>query len=110
MFQCSHRVLYDKREIRLSFRGEFYGLEAFEHIHDSLPPVDCFDRVILDFSGATRVKPIELLYLLENLKDDPCFNNIEIRIEGLRYSYMDMGRPKACKESRGIQQHAASFD
>jgi len=38
MFQCSHRVLYDKREIRLNFRGEFYGLEAFERIHDSLCP------------------------------------------------------------------------
>ena len=110
MYQCSHKVLYDEREIRLSFRGELYGLEAFEHIHDALPSVDCFDRVILDFSGAARVKPIELLYLLENLKDDPCFNNIEIRIEGLRYSYMDMECPKACKESRGIQQHAIALD
>ena len=110
MYQCSHRVLYDKREIRLTFRGEFYGLQAFEQIHDSLPPVDHFDRVILDFSGVVRVNPIELLYLLEDLRDDPCFNNIEICIQGLRYSYMDMGCPKACKESRGIQQHAMSFD
>ncbi len=110
MFQCSHRVLYDKREIRLNFRGEFYGLEAFERIHDSLPPVDCFDRAILDFSGVSRVKPIELLYLLENLKDDPCFNNIEIRIEGLRYSYMDTACTKTCKESQEIQQHAITLD
>jgi len=110
MYQCSHRVLYDKLEIWLSFRGEFCGLEAFEHIHDSLPSDDCLDRVVLDFSSVSRVKPIEILYLLENLKDDPCFNNIEIRIEGLRYSYMDMECPKACRKSRGIQQHAMSFD
>jgi len=103
MYQCSHRVLYDKREFRLSFRGEFYGLQAFDHIHDSLPPADCFDRVILDFSGVSRVKPIELLYLLENLKDDPCFNNIEIRIEGLRYSYMDTVCPNAGGKGHRIQ-------
>ena len=110
MFKCSHRVLHDKREVRLSFRGGFSGLEAFEHIHDSLPPVDCFDRVILDFSGVALVDPIELLYLLEDLRDDPCFDNIEIRIQGLRYGYMDTGRPKACKESRRIHQRAMSFD
>ena len=110
MYQCSHRVLYDKGEITFSFRGEFSGLEAFEHIHDAMPSDARFDRVTLDFSGAARVKPIEILYLLENLKDDPCFNNIEIHVEGLRYSYMDMGCPKVCKENRGIQQHAMSFD
>ena len=110
MYQCSHRVLYDKREIKLNFKGEFYGLEAFEHIHDALPSVDCFDRIILDFSGAARVKPIELLYLLENLKDDPCFNNIEIRIEGLRYSYIDMECPKACGRRHGIQAESRSFE
>jgi hypothetical protein len=110
MFQCSHRVFRDKRAIKFSFRGEFYGLQAFEQIHDALPSADCFDHAILDFSGASRVKPIELLYLLENLKDDPCFNNIKISIEGLQYSYMDTGCPKACKEDRGIQQHAIALD
>ena len=110
MYQCSHRVLYDKREFRLSFRGEFYGLQAFDHIHDSLPPADCFDRVILDFSGVSRVKPIELLYLLENLKDDPCFNNIEIRIEGLRYSYMDTVCPNAGGKGHKIQAEYGSSE
>jgi hypothetical protein len=103
-------VLYDKGEIRFSFRGEFSGLEAFEHIHNALPSDNCLNRVALDFSGAARVKPIEILYLLENLKDDPCFNNIEIQVEGLRYGYMDMECPKACRESQKIQQHAMSFD
>jgi hypothetical protein len=110
MRQCSHRILFDKGEIGFSFRGEFSGLEAFEHIHNALPSDDCLHRVALDFSGASRVKPIEILYLLENLKDDPCFNNMEIQVKGLRYSCMDVGCPKACKENREIQQHAVSFD
>ena len=110
MHQCSHRILCDEREVKLNFKGEFDGLQAFEHIHDSLPRVGCFDRIILDFSGAAQVKPIEFLYLLENLRDDPCFNNIEICVEGLRYTYMDAECPHACRESLGIQHHAMSLD
>jgi hypothetical protein len=96
--------------VKLNFKGEFDGLQAFEHIHDSLPPADCFDRIILDFSGAARVKPIEFLYLLENLRDDPCFNDIEICVEGLRYTYMDVECPHTCRESVGIRHHAMSLD
>ena len=110
MHQCSHRVLSDGREVRWNFKGEFDGLQAFEHIHDSLPAVDGFDRIILDFSSVTRVKPIELHYLMADLADDPCFNNIEIRVEGLRYSYMDMECPHERREGRAIKHHAMSLE
>ena len=110
MYQCSHRVLYDRREIRFSFRGEFCGLQVFEHIHDSLPPVDCLDRVILDFSGVVRANPIELLYLLEDIRDDPCFNNVEIRIQGLRFNHMDMVCPNAGGKDYRIQAECGAFE
>ena len=106
MHQCSHRILDNEREVKLNFKGEFDGLQAFEHIHDSLAPADCFDSVTLDFSGVSRVKPIELHYLLADLADDPCFNNVEIRIQGLRFSYMDTECPNARREGRERQHHA----
>lgn len=110
MHQCSHRLLNDKRELKVNFKGEFDGVRAFERIHDSLPALDCFDRLILDFSRVAQVKPIEIHYLLADLADDPCFNNIEIRVEGLRFSYMDAECPHAHREIRSMQQYAVSTD
>ena len=106
MHQCSHRILCNEREVKLNFKGEFDGLQAFEHIHESLPPADHFERIILDFSGVARIKPIEIHYLLTDMADDPCFNNIEIRVEGLRFSYMDT----ICPNARRKERHAASID
>ena len=93
MNQYSRRVSYDKREVRFSFRGEFSGLQAFEQIHDSLPQADSCDRVILDLSTVARIDPIEMLYLLEDLKADSCFNDIEICIQGLQFDRVDMACP-----------------
>ncbi len=93
MNQYSRRVSCDKREVRFSFRGEFSGLQAFEQIHDSLPLADSCDRVVLDLATVARVDPIEMLYLLEDLKADSCFNGIEICVQGLRFDHVDMACP-----------------
>ena len=101
-------IVHNERDVKVNLKGEFDGLYAFEHIHDSLPPVDCFNRLILDFSQASGTKPIELLYFLEDLKDDPCFNNIEICIHGLRFSYMDTACPNGGKTQLLVQGEAGS--
>lgn len=93
MYRCSHRILRDEREVRLKFKGEFDGLQAFEYIHDTVSSNGTFDRIVLDFSESSRVKPVELHYLIADLADDPCFNKVEIRIQGLRFNYMDSECP-----------------
>lgn len=110
MYQCSHRILHEERDVRLNFKGEFDGLQTFEQIHTLMPPVNCVDRVILDFSRVSRVKPIELHYLLTELADDPCFNNVEIRVEGLRFSYMETDCPNAGARRFAAQTNAGSYD
>jgi hypothetical protein len=99
MFKVSNRILSDEREIELKFKGEFDGLQAFEDILGALPPIDSYDRIILDFSGAPRVKPLELHYLLAHMADDPRLKNIEIRVEGLRFNPMANESMDAFRES-----------
>ena len=110
MNQYSHRVSYDKRELRFSFRGEFGGLQAFEQIHDSLPLADSCDRVVLDLATVARIDPIEMLFLLEDLKADSCFNDIEIRIEGLHFDRVDMACPYFEGKRRDIQAEYGAYE
>ena len=88
MFKVSNRVLSNEREIELKFRGEFDGLQAFEDILGVLSPIDSYDCIILDFSDAPSVKPLELHYLLADMANDPRLKSVEIRVEGLRFNHM----------------------
>ncbi len=106
MNQTALWVLHNERDVRVNLKGDLDGLQTFEQIHGLMPPADCVDRVILDFSQASRVKPVELHYLLTDMSDDPCFNNIEICIEGLRFNHMNMKCPNAVKEFSGLQEYS----
>ena len=108
MYKPALWVQHDKREVRVNLKDEFDGLHSFEHIHDSMPPVAGVDRIILDFSQTSRVKPIELHYLLTDLSDDPCFDNIEICIQGLRFNHMDMECPNGGRGRLAVQSDIGS--
>lgn len=63
---CNHDMefLYEGREVKLSFKGEFESLASFKRISDLMPPLGCVKQVILDFSGVHRMEPVELFLLL----------------------------------------------
>lgn len=110
MNQYSPSVSYDKREIRFCFRGEFNGLQAFEQIHDSLSLTDKCDRVVLDLSTVARIDPVEMLYLLEDLKADSCFNDIEICVQGLHFDHGNTACTCYDMKTRDMQAEYGAFE
>ncbi len=80
-------ILHKSREVKLSLAGNFDALKTIEQMTDLMHPVGYHERIILDFSGASRVKPVELYRLFAELAKLPRFNHVEIRIEGLQFNY-----------------------
>ncbi|RJP17503.1 MAG: hypothetical protein C4520_16175 [Candidatus Abyssobacteria bacterium SURF_5] len=87
MFQKVCGTLCQDQDMRLRIRGEFDGLQAFEHV-DELAGGTSFERLSLDFSSASRVRAIELFYLLVELAGDDRLKNVELSIEGLKTKLM----------------------
>ena len=88
MAQPAVTIMHKKRAIKLNLRGKFDALETIEWMSYLMRPVGCYERIILDFSDASPVKPAELYRLFAGLSTAPLFNYIEIGIEGLQFSYM----------------------
>ncbi len=80
-------ILHKSREVKLSLAGNFDALKTIEQMTDLMYPVGYHERIILDFSDASRVKPVELYRLFAELATLPRFNHVEIRIEGLQFNY-----------------------
>jgi len=80
-------ILHKSREVKLSLAGNFDALKTIEQMTDLIHPAGYHERIILDFSDTSRVKPIELYCLFAELAALPRFNHVEIRIEGLQFNY-----------------------
>ena len=102
MQRCAFWISEDKGEMRVILRGELDGLQAFEQIHDQISLANGIERVAIDFSETSQVKPIELHYLLSDLASDQCFSNIEICVSGLRYTHTNT----ECLYTHGRRQRA----
>ena len=70
---------------RFSVRGKFDGLQTFQEINYLMPPVGSVDKLVLDFSQVSKIKPIEVYALLAEMAAVPRFSEIEITIEGLHF-------------------------
>lgn len=84
MFQTVCGILHENNDVRLNIRGEFDGLNVFEHVYGLVSERIPFERVVFDFSDASRVRVVELFYLLQELVGDPRFQDVELSIEGLQ--------------------------
>ena len=80
-------IMHKSREMKLSLTGNFDALKTIEQMTDLMHPVGYYERIILDFSDASRVKPVELYCLFAELAALPRFNHVEICIEGLQFNY-----------------------
>ena len=85
-------ILKNEKDIRLNFAGEFDGLQTVETVYDLIPPAGSVDRIAFDFSHASRVRPIEIYYLLAELSTEPRFTTTKISVEGLQCQH----RNKRC--------------
>jgi hypothetical protein len=81
------RVPRKSREAKLNLTGDFDPSQTVERMTDLLHPFGYYERIILDFSNTSDIKPGELYRLFAELSKCPHFNYIEIRIEGLQFSY-----------------------
>lgn len=104
MHRCAFWIADSKDEMRVILRGELDGLQAFEQIHDQMSRANGIERIVIDVSEASQVKPIELHYLLTDLAVDPCFSNIDMSVIGLRFTHMST----ECPYSRGRGQDLAA--
>jgi hypothetical protein len=84
MFQTACGILYQNQDLKVNIHGEFDGLQTFERVDDLASKHDSFERLVLDFSDASRVRVLELFYLLNELAADARFEDAEISIEGLK--------------------------
>ena len=87
MDRSASAILHKSREVKLNLTGNFDALKTIERMTDLMHPVGYHERIILDFSNASRVNPVELYRLFAELATLPRFNHIEIRIEGLQFNY-----------------------
>jgi len=84
MSQSAVSIMKTEEEIKLNVIGEFDGLQTVEVVDDLMNPSNGVDRIALDLSRASKIKPIEMYYLLAELSMDPRFSATEISVEGLR--------------------------
>jgi hypothetical protein len=80
-------VMNKSRQIELRLRGDFDALRTVEQMTDLMQPAGYFERIILDFSDASRVNAVALYCLFAEMAGDARFNHIEICIEGLHFRY-----------------------
>jgi hypothetical protein len=92
-FAMKLRVVRKSREVKLMLSRGFDAPQTIEQMADLLHPAGYYERIILDFSKASRVEPSELYRLFAELSQRPDFHYIEICIEGLEFGY-DKGKPK----------------
>jgi hypothetical protein len=85
MIKHSTRKMKDENGSRFSVRGKFDGVQTFQEIKYLMPPVGTVDRLVLDFSHLSNIRPIEVYALLAEMAADQRFREIEITIEGLRF-------------------------
>ena len=86
-------ITHKRREIKLDLTGDFDAQQTVEQMTELVTPAGYFERIVLDFSRLPRIKLIELYRLFAELSTSPHFNYIEIRIEGLQFSY-EIGKAK----------------
>jgi hypothetical protein len=110
MHRCAFWIAEDKDEMKVTLRGELDGLQAFEQIHDQISLVNGIERIVIDLSETSQVKPIELHYLLTDLAVDPCFSNIEICVSGLRFTHMSADCPYTHGRRQRAQAEYQSFE
>jgi hypothetical protein len=84
MLQTACGILYQDQDLKLNIRGEFDGMQTFEQVAEIASSPASLGRVVLDFSDASRVRAIELFYLLTELAREPLFEETTFSIEGLR--------------------------
>jgi len=87
MDRSASSIMHKSREMKLRLTGAFDALQIIEQMTDLMHPVGYYEQIILDFSDASRVKPVELYRLFAELAAAPHFNHIEICIEGLQFRY-----------------------
>ena len=87
MNRSTSRILHKSREVKFNLTGNFDALKTIEQMTNLMHPVGYHERITLDFSNASRVKPVELYRLFAGLASLPRFNYVEIRIEGLQFNY-----------------------
>ena len=87
MYQSRIGVMRDEEYTKLNLMGEFDGLQTFEQVNDLVFHDGSVDRLALDFSHASRVKPLEIYYLLAELSANPNLSDIQVSIEGLQCEY-----------------------
>ena len=86
-------ITHKSREIKLNVTGDFDAQQTVEQMAELVKPAGYFERIVLDFSCVSRIRAIELYRLFVELSASPHFNYIEIRIEGLQFSY-EIGKAK----------------
>jgi len=85
MIKHSTNKRKNENDSRFSMRGKFDGLRTFQEISYMMPPVGSVDRLVLDFSHVSNIKPIEVYALLAEMAAVPRFKEIEITIEALHF-------------------------
>jgi hypothetical protein len=75
----------DGQDSRFDISEDFDGLKTFQEIRDLMPPVGSVDKIVLDFSRVSNVKPIEVYALLAEMAAVSRFKELKISIEGLQF-------------------------
>jgi hypothetical protein len=110
MHRCAFWIAEEKDEMRVILRGELDGPKAFEQIHDQLSLAHGIERINIDFSETSQVKPVELHYLMSDLAVDPCFNGVEICVSGLRFNQTSADCPYTHGRRQRAQAEYQSFE
>jgi hypothetical protein len=90
-------IPHESREAKLDVVKEFDASKAIEQMTELLKPSGYHERIVVNFSDVSGIKPGELFRLFAELSQCPQFNYIEIRIEGLQFGY-DFGETKLVEE------------
>ena len=76
---------YNEHGSKFNLSGDFDGLQTFQEIQDLMPPVGSVDKLVLDFTHVSNVKPIEVYALLAEMAAVSRFSELKIDIEGLQF-------------------------
>ena len=79
--------MHTSREVTLNLSGNFDALQTIEQMTNLAHPAGYHERMILNFSDTSSVKPDELYRLFAGLAALPRFNHVRIRVEGIQFNH-----------------------
>ena len=74
----------ESEEVKVEILNDFDAVQTFKRVHDMMPPIGGYVRIVLDFSGSESFSLNELSYFLLELLWHPRYEQIDLVFEGLQ--------------------------